>query len=58
MYKKRTVDSYRVWKSIRDLSTDEGKAEFFVMKESVQHEMRENEAKGVGTRWVVFDFIT
>lgn len=58
MYKDRTVDSYRVWRRIRDLSTDEAKAEFFVMKEAVQLEMKENAAKGVGSRWVYFDFIT
>lgn len=58
MYKDRTVDSFRVWKLIRDMSSDEARAEFFVMKESVQLEMRENAARGVGTRWVFFDFIT
>ncbi|PKS08049.1 hypothetical protein jhhlp_006661 [Lomentospora prolificans] len=57
MYKNRTVDSYRVWKRIRDLSSDEAKAEFYVMKESVQHEMRESEAKGARSRWVALDFV-
>lgn len=37
---------------------DDAKAEFFVMKEAVQVEMKDSKAKGAGSRWVFFDFIT
>lgn len=37
---------------------DDAKAEFFVMKEAVQIETKDSKAKGAGSRWVFFDFIT
>ena len=58
MYKNKQLEAYRVWRRIRDMETEDAKAEFFVMKESVQYEMNVTKESGAGSRWVIFDFIT
>lgn len=58
MYKNKQLEAYRVWRRIRDMETEEARAEFYVMKESVQYEMNVTQEKGAGSRWVIFDFIT
>ncbi|KFY33260.1 hypothetical protein V494_07784 [Pseudogymnoascus sp. VKM F-4513 (FW-928)] len=58
MYKGRTHEAYRVWKRIRGLASFESKAEFFVMKRTVDDEDREFKAKASVVRFVWMDFIT
>ncbi|KFX89388.1 hypothetical protein O988_08646 [Pseudogymnoascus sp. VKM F-3808] len=58
MYKGRTLEAYRVWKRIRGIASFESKAEFFVMKRTVDDEDREFKAKPSAARFVWMDFIT
>lgn len=58
MHKGRTLEAYRVWKRIRGLASFESKAEFFVMKRTVDDEDREFKAKASAVRFVWMDFIT
>ncbi|KAK5400821.1 fructose symporter [Exophiala xenobiotica] len=41
MFVGRTLDAYRVWKRIRGVATYDSRAEFFVMKATVDEEIRE-----------------
>jgi hypothetical protein len=58
MHKRRTLDAYRVWKRIRGVATYESRAEFFVMKATVDEEVRDLENHGAGVRFVWMDFFT
>ena len=58
MHKGRTLDAYRVWKQIRGVSTYDSRAEFFVMKATVDQEIREFQGYGAGRRFVWMDFFT
>ncbi|KAK5051386.1 hypothetical protein LTR84_003038 [Exophiala bonariae] len=58
MHKGRTVDAFRVWKQIRGVATYDSRAEFFVMKATVDEEIRNLQNHGAGVRFVWMDFFT
>ena len=58
MHKRKTVAAYDIWKRIRGVNDFESKAEFFVMKASVDDEARVVAAKGAARRFIWMDFFT
>lgn len=58
MSQGKPVEAFRVWCRIRDMSSYEAQAEFFIMKETVEGEIREIESKASGSRFVWLDFFT
>lgn len=58
MHKKKALEAYRVWKRIRDISSPEARAEFFVMRQVVDQETRSIESRKSASRFVWLDFFT
>ncbi|KAI9836287.1 MAG: hypothetical protein M1819_001624 [Sarea resinae] len=56
MHKGRSAEAFAVWKRIRGLATYEDKAEFFIMKESVEAENADEHRANSRFPWM--DFIT
>lgn len=58
MYKGKSLDAYRIWKRVRGIASFESKAEFLVMTQTVDEELKEMAAKAGTGRFVWMDFIT
>ncbi|TFB07388.1 Inositol transporter 1 [Trichoderma ghanense] len=58
MHKKRTLDSYKVWKRIRGTEAPESREEFYVMATSVQHESVAVTEGAKNQRFPWMDFFT
>lgn len=58
VHKKKPLEAYRFWKRIRDVSSAEAKAEFFVMRQVVEQENHSIESRKTTSRFVWLDFFT
>lgn len=58
LHQKKTLEAYRIWKRIRDISSPEARAEFYVMQQVVVGEVTSMEAKRSVARFVWLDFFT
>ena len=45
LHKNKNLEAYRVWKRIRDITSPEARSEFYVMKEIINSEAIDLEAK-------------
>ncbi|KAI0015384.1 sugar transporter-domain-containing protein [Xylariomycetidae sp. FL0641] len=58
MHQGKTLEAFKVWKRIRDITTEEAKEEFFVMKVSVLDEQRVTTEGSRNKRFPWMDFFT
>ena len=58
MYQGKSVEAFQVWRRIRNLTSYEAQAEFFIMKETVEGEIREMKSTGARSHFVWMDFFS
>ncbi|KAF2167654.1 hypothetical protein M409DRAFT_65793 [Zasmidium cellare ATCC 36951] len=58
MHKNKTLQAFRVWKRLRDITSPESRQEFFLMKEAVGTVASQMQEKKNTARFVWLDFVT